>query len=94
MSSRIRGGAWLVSVETTTDIVSRPDEHLLVRLLRGLWQACLDGAAMYGASLHGFPMAEHMLFDADSAARAGGSVCEETFHDLDSFRADDEQILD
>jgi len=38
-----------------------------MRLLRVVWSALLDGAAMYGAAIHGYPNPEH--FQSDVASR-------------------------
>ena len=33
------------------------------RLLRAVWSALLDGAAMYGAAVHGYPNPDHIRSD-------------------------------
>ena len=34
-----------------------------VRLLLVIWSALVDGAAMYGAAVHGYPNPEHLRSD-------------------------------
>lgn len=43
---------------------------LMTRVLRGVWRACLDGAAMYGASYHGWPAIEMLPSDGSHGSIA------------------------
>jgi len=41
---------------------------IAMSLLRGVWRAFLDGAAMYGAAFHGYPIFDDLKSDAAGEA--------------------------